>query len=297
MMAAPDAETRELTEMEKSTSRIVLMTWNPGGGCKHISNVIDESGYHVVVCQEASGCYSDLAKDRWSQVMQYEQFVAARAPARVEPLCGECPKKRCRWLLAKIRFGVPRCELASLSVLSIHLNNVIAKKAVAPLDALEHVFTTASTHGALDVVCGDINMARWGAEKGGHWRPEVLELLLRWGIAPISDYANECCFIGVHTSLTSRFKVAGSSWGEQVQNGGDEGWDRFATQIGCKLTSNDVHWPLTLSIRMKESASGKRKRSQGAVKARLAKRGKQQKLSAISSLKQTAAKFVPKRRR
>jgi hypothetical protein len=170
--------------------------------------------------------------------------------------------------LARIDFHTPRVGLDSLVVLSIHLNNIIAKKPCAPVQALEEVFEKTIGHGSFDIVCGDINMARWGKDCGGEWRADVLSLLKKWDIEPVSYFPDECCFIGVNSAFARRFIVKGSCWGEQERNKGDSGWDRFAEQVGCKKSSKDVHWPLTLAIRMKGTATGFRKRSAAGIEAR-----------------------------
>ena len=268
-----NAGARELTEWEKRTSRILLMSWNPGAGCRNLSTVIDESGYHVAMIQEGmEDRLKGLSADRWSWEFRHQQVVAARKPSLVVPLGGKCPEKRCRWFLAAIHFDVPRATFDKLVVLSVHLNNQVAKKPVASIDALREVLQEAIGISPIHVIAGDINMARWTAEVGGAWKPEMLALLKEFALHPVADFSEECCFIGVDKDLLDAYRVQGSSWGEKLLGTpGDAGWHKFASQVGCRLSSHDVHWPLTLSIRLQDTSTGTRKRSHAAIIARRAK--------------------------
>ena len=114
--------------------------------------------------------HHQLPADRWAVVMERQQCIAARLPATVEPLTGKCPERHCRWYLAKVSFTVPRVGIHTLHVLSIHLNNIVAKKSVVPITALEEVLTAANRIARVDIIAGDINMARWKDGKSGAWR-------------------------------------------------------------------------------------------------------------------------------
>ena len=68
-----------------AVQRMCVMSWNPGGGCRNLSRVVDESGYHLVMLQEAPATV-DLDSKRWSVAADAGQLVAAREPARVTKL-------------------------------------------------------------------------------------------------------------------------------------------------------------------------------------------------------------------
>ena len=120
----PSATTPTLDE---KGSRLTILSWNPGAGCRNLPPLVDSLGYHIVVCQEAPSII-DLPDARWTQVSRCDQLICARTDARIRSLGGERPDQACRWHLARIEFQSPRAGLTSLTLLSIHLNNVKAKK-------------------------------------------------------------------------------------------------------------------------------------------------------------------------
>ena len=127
-----------------------------------MDNVIDGSGYHVAVCQEAwPERMSGLDHQRWSFALQHDQFVGARMPSPVRALGWGRPKQTRRWLYAQVKFDEPRAIISQHGMLSLHINSIAANKPVASIIALGEVLKTATAPGKVDVVCGDINQARW----------------------------------------------------------------------------------------------------------------------------------------
>ena len=95
---------------------------------------------------------------------------------------------------------------------------------------------------------------------------------------PVADYFKECCFVAVHDSIAQTLHIKGSSWGERSQKlPPDEAKGfraGFLEQVGAKLTSQDVHWPMTLALRMHTSVrgSGLRQRTPAAIARRSEKK-------------------------
>ena len=50
---------------------------------------------------------------------------------------------------------------------------------------------------SLDIVCGDINMARRGKGDSVLWHDTTYDVLELRGIIPVSGWLGECCFAGV----------------------------------------------------------------------------------------------------
>ena len=73
--------------------------------------------------------------------------------------------------------------------------------------------------------------------------------------------------------------VKGASWGEQEASNPNIRQE-FLQQVGAKPTSKDVHWPMTLSIRVRpvaqdgtvQRSSGLRQRSKAKIAERNAKK-------------------------
>ena len=164
----------------------------------------------------------------------------------------------------------------SLGILSLHLDNVHAKKPQAGFLDVGRTIDSAidySSSRTVDIICGDINMARWKTD-ANQWHEGTLNELEKRGFMPIADYVNECCFIAVHERLSQSLHVRGSSWGERAAKWGTARrtafHDSFLEQVGAKPTSKDVHWPMSLALRMPLSgrASGLRQRSLAATERR-----------------------------
>ena len=281
----------------EAVGRLIFMSWNPGAGARRLAEVIDTSGYHVVAVQEArEDILSTLDPQRWSYAMNYQQFLGARCPNRVESHCGEDTKNRIRWHFATVHFNPQRVNRHSLGIMSLHLNNVHAKKPQAGYlevgIAIDKACKFSSSH-TVDVVCGDLNMARWSkslsADQASQWHEGTLGELEKRGYIPVADYSEECCFVAVHDSIAQTLHIKGSSWGERAKTLDPDQQtafgEEFLEKVGAKKTSHDVHWPMSLAIRMPTSAraSGLRQRSAAAIERRNEKKRKRGFLPSSSS--------------
>jgi len=125
-----------------------------------MGDVIAGSGYHIMAVQEAREDFLRLDTANWSSMLVASQCVLARAPAVVRSLAST-ETKQIAWLLAEIRYPQPVLGFRVLRILSLHLHNSVAKKPVAGPDTLGAALDAASAVGEPDIVCGDINMARF----------------------------------------------------------------------------------------------------------------------------------------
>ena len=57
--------------LKQAVGRLLVMSWNPGGGCHSLVSVLETVGYHVVCIQEAAPeQLSQLDGQKWSpQIM------------------------------------------------------------------------------------------------------------------------------------------------------------------------------------------------------------------------------------
>ena len=265
--SAPSTTTPTLDE---KGSRLTILSWNPGAGCRNLPPLIDSLGYHIVVCQEAPSII-DLPDTRWTQVSRCDQLICARTDARICSLGGERPAQACRWHFARIDFQSPRAGLTSMTLLSIHLNNVKAKKAQAPLNILEDVLTKAYGLAPIDLIMGDLNMARW--EPGTkEWRQDVLTLFLKFDLRPLAEHPDECCFIGISKDLANKVRTSGNSWRSRPEHDDYANWPALAARFGCKASSHDVHWPMTAALKPLAASSGFRRRTPEVLAARQVKK-------------------------
>ena len=62
------------------------------------------------------------------------------------------------------------------------------------------VIDEACELGEIDIVCGDINQARW-QHTDLKWHEGTLDALESRQYMPIADYGGECCFICLHRSM------------------------------------------------------------------------------------------------
>ena len=73
----------------------------------------------------------------------------------------------------------------------------------------------------VDVICGDLNMARWRKDltdkEAANWNEGTLGELERRGYIPVADYSDECCFVAVHDSIAQSLHIKGSSWAERTK--------------------------------------------------------------------------------
>ena len=268
---------------EEATSRLIFMSWNPGAGARKLAQVIDTVGYHVVAVQEARADFlSQLDPKRWSYVLEYDQFVGARIPSTVESHCGGASLGRMRWHFATVSFPEKRVNLSSLGILSLRLNNILAKRTQAGYEEVGRTIDKAcafkpSSH-TVDVICGDLNMARWRKDltdkEAANWNEGTLGELEARGYIPVADYTEECCFVAVHESIARSLHIKGSSWGERMKKLSPVQQKAFKAafheQVGANQTSKDVHWPMSLAIRMSTDvrASGLRQRTPAAQQRR-----------------------------
>ena len=165
---------------------------------------------------------SQLDANRWSCILEHQQFVGARRPSTVESHGGEDTPGRIRWHMATVRFDPPRVNRDTLGVLSLHLNNIHAKKPKAGYQEVGTTIDKACDLARVDVVCGDLNMARWikkapgmSEEDAASWHEGTLGELTDRGFIPVADFADECCFVAVHDNIAQTLHIKGSSWGER----------------------------------------------------------------------------------
>ena len=169
----------------------MLLSWNPGSGCKRLVHVIEALGYHVACIQEAwRSQLQDINSLNRSWMLECQQFVAARLPSQVQFHHGEDKPGKIRWAVFTVHFVPDRVGQKRLGVLSLHLNNVHAKKTCAGHEEVGRVLDAAMALCAVDVVCSDLNMARWKGDAA--WHDGTLEELESRQYMPIADYAQEC---------------------------------------------------------------------------------------------------------
>ena len=73
----------------------------------------------------------------------------------------------------------------------------------------------------VDVICDDLNMARWRKEltdkEAANRNEGTLGVLERRGYIPVADYSDESCFVAVHDSIAQSLQIKGSSWAERTK--------------------------------------------------------------------------------
>ena len=109
----------------------------------------------------------------------------------------------------------PRLGLKIVVVMSLHLNNVIAKKVVAGPECIGRAIDRAAEmlkeRGVppLDIVCGDLNQACHS--------DLTLNILETSHIIPVAIWQGEVCFVGVRETLAAQLLTKGSCWGERME--------------------------------------------------------------------------------
>ena len=149
------------------------------------------------------------------------------------------------------------------------------------LDDALRACRNAHRHG-LNIVCGDINMARWQKTSHSCGTTPLTTFFEKRCIVPVADWVDECCFVAIRESFLQQLQVKGSSWGEQMdENNPDEKdriWEQFLTQCGANLGSKDVHWPMQLAMSIAPGphtrSSGLRQRSAAAQYKRNVKKAR-----------------------
>ncbi len=70
-----------------AVQRLLLMSWNPGNAARRLPQVLDTTGYHIVVLQNATASVAQsLPEERWSSVLSAAHLVACRKPATAKLL-------------------------------------------------------------------------------------------------------------------------------------------------------------------------------------------------------------------
>ncbi len=289
------------TEREwKEGGKLLLLGWNPGTGARNLGPLLSRSGYDVLILNEMwPGVLADLAPGNWEGVCEGQQLVAARAPrSTVMGYAYDAPKCGCRWLLARVSFEPAKCNISGLTICSVHLNSWRAKKVDAGpwhlLAALDGA-AQAAPCGRIDVISGDINMSRWSRSRPTMWNEQVLDGLEARGFVVAADDPNECCFMAVRAELAQDFKVRGSRW-EARKSQAEYGMKELLAEVGAKSTSEDVHWPFTVSLRPVMASTGFRLRTADSKKRRkqiYRKRQHAAKAKAAAAGGQGAALAVP----
>ena len=84
---------------------------------------------------------------------------------------------------------------------------------------------------SIDIICGDINMARAGRGESGLWLDSTLNTLESRRLVPVADWSGDCCFIGLRETLVQQLHVTGNCWGAETKHHGrSSGWHRLSSQ-------------------------------------------------------------------
>ena len=163
--AAAPAARKRLRYLE-AAGRLLFMSWNAGGGARNLPAILIEKGYHFFAIQEAHEDQMAQLHDTHNFVLEQDQCIAIRKPGEIQTIA-HFRDKTIHWHVAEVFFERPRLGLNSLVIMSVHLSSVYAKRPVAGPQALELAVDAAmaacehARRPSLDIVCGDINMARW----------------------------------------------------------------------------------------------------------------------------------------
>ena len=190
LSAAPAARQGGRLSSWEAGGRLAFMSWNAGGGAKNLAGVIDEVGNHIVAIQEA---YIEKLQvlDRWNFVCENDQFIACRKPSTIKTLAVGKEEGKCWWHVAEVLLDRPRLGLKNIVVLSLHLNNIVAKKRVAGPECLGRCISSAlqqlrdARQPSVDIICGDLNGACGTDATLGH--------LESCRMIPVALWSGECC--------------------------------------------------------------------------------------------------------
>ena len=58
----------------------MMLSWNPGGGCRKLMDIIRRSGYNLVILQEARTSRAAEFPEGWAVSIHFNQLFAARQP-------------------------------------------------------------------------------------------------------------------------------------------------------------------------------------------------------------------------
>ena len=157
---------------------------------RNLAGVIDEVGNHIVAIQEAHIGQLQVL-DRWNFVCERDQFIACRKPSTIETIAGGAEEHKCWWHVADVRLDKPRLGLKNVVVMSLHLNNVVAKKPVAGPDCLGRAINSALQQlrngrlPSVDIICGDLN--------GACGKDATLGVLKSCRLIPVALWSGACC--------------------------------------------------------------------------------------------------------
>jgi len=110
-------------------------------------------------------------------------------------------------------------------------------------------------------------LAKGASEEDTEWRELTLETLRKRNFEPASDWGGECCFIGLRRDHMQRLHCQGSCWGQRGST--DAEWRAFLARCGARITSQDVHWPVSLALRWSTDVRGsglRRRTAEGQLK-------------------------------
>ena len=158
--------------------------------------------------------------------------------------CGKAVERKIRWAAFTVHFDEPRAGRSKLGILSMHLNNERAKKREAAPADIASAIDEACELGEIDIVCGDINQARW--QSADHeWHEGTLDALESRQYMPIADYGGDSCFIALHRSMVE----ARPRFAAQFL------WNRPFLPVSC-LCPETVLEPILTSVLKHYSALG-----------------------------------------
>lgn len=65
--------------VENPGAKLLMLSWNAGGGCRNMFDIINRSGYNLVILQEARVAWQRRFPD-WATCIEHDQLFAARLP-------------------------------------------------------------------------------------------------------------------------------------------------------------------------------------------------------------------------
>ena len=78
--ASRPAERFQTGWVDNPGGKIVMLSWNPGAGCRNMFDIIGGSGYNLVVLQEAKKEWLQRWPEGWTCTVENWQLFAARSP-------------------------------------------------------------------------------------------------------------------------------------------------------------------------------------------------------------------------
>eukprot|EP00969_Alexandrium_andersonii_P316743 13993769-Alexandrium_andersonii.AAC.1 len=86
------------------------MSWNPGKGCYRMKDLMQMSGYHIIMLQEGTAGRiqpRSWHEDQWSTVLHPQQFFAARRPMDIT-FEADAETAAVRWCSVSLDLAQPR---------------------------------------------------------------------------------------------------------------------------------------------------------------------------------------------